>query len=792
MYVLGTIDIMKAHAQSCNFPTSTPLSSVIVSPDEMQAARNAIVSTYLRPVATGLGVLYVVLALLHPFVVPAPSWPLLTTVAGVTALLLLLLRHYLGHTAIPAQWVHLVAGCIIVLVLGNSLLHVALVAEPQQSTNVALTILSASCLLMNRRVLTIMMVSGLLCWSAIAVYHVDAASAELWLHFAFLLIETVVIAWLIHAARCRTFDHLTRLRSQDAMQASRLSEAMSAARENEARAQCLAEATFEGILIHDQGRIVDANAALAAMVGYPQHELIGRIVLDVVAEQSHSQLLHYMQNDAPPPYEILACRRDGTYFPAAVHVKTIFYGGRLMLAAAIRDLTEQKQAEATIAQMAYYDALTELPNRRLFLDRLRTSLAHARRHEYEVTVLFLDLNRFKVINDTLGHAAGDQLLRHVAQRLTACVREADSVARMGGDEFTILLPAPYGTEDIHSVAQRIWTTIAEPLWIDGHELVVQPSIGIACYPRDGRDADELLRHADTAMYRAKMSGNNFLQEFTPTMALAAKQRLVLEMDLRQALQQGEFTLHYQPRVDAISGEVRSLEALVRWCHPERGLIAPSEFIAIAEETGLIVPLGAWVLNTACAQLKLWQDAGYCVSIAVNLSARQFQDPELVTQVADVLSRVGIKPEDLELEITETTAMRHAQATLSVLRALKAMNVQIAIDDFGTGYSSLSYLKQFPVDRLKLDRSFVSEVVESVQDAAIVTSIISLAHSLRMSVTAEGVETDSQRVFLQQRGCDELQGYLISRPEPVDAVTERLQSWHRGIRIVEAPTNLIAT
>lgn len=444
----------------------------------------------------------------------------------------------------------------------------------------------------------------------------------------------------------------------------------------------------------------------------------------------------------------------------------------------LSDVTERKRAEAAINQLAYYDSLTQLPNRVLFHRRLSEALSQAQQHEQEVALLFLDLDRFKVINDTLGHHVGDLLLQNVALRLKRCIRSQDMVARMGGDEFTVILPNIAGPAAASEVAQRIICELATPFVLEGHELVTTPSIGISIYPGDGLDVDTLLKRADIAMYRAKDHARNSYQFFAPTMHPMALEQLELEQQLRRALDRQEFVVFYQPRLQLHTGRVTGMEALVRWQHPQRGLVGPGEFIPLAEESGLIVSLGDWVLRTACAQAKLWQTHGFPpLRIAVNLSARQLHQPDVVERVVQALADTGLEPHYLELEITESTAIQHFEHTIEVLRAVKAMGVHVSLDDFGTGYSSLSYLKQFPLDTLKLDQSFVRNLLTNPQDAAIAEAVIALAHNLNLSVTAEGVETEAQRSFLQARHCDEVQGYLIGKPMPAadfaQFVTERL-------------------
>ncbi len=450
------------------------------------------------------------------------------------------------------------------------------------------------------------------------------------------------------------------------------------------------------------------------------------------------------------------------------------HGRPLRMVGTIQDVTKRKQAAETIRHLAYHDALTGLPNRTLFEDRLTLALAQVRRKEQLVAVMFLDLDRFKVVNDTVGHTFGDQLLRDVAERLTGLVREGDTVARMGGDEFTVLLPEVSQAGEAVEIAERILETLRQPWRIDNREYHVTTSIGIAIYPSDGEDAESLIRNADTAMYRAKEQGRDNFELYTPTMNAKIVERLALENSLRHGLERDEFVVHYQPQVDISSGRIIGTEALVRWQHPERGFVSPMEFIPAAEETGLIVPLGAWVLQTACAQNVAWQQAGHTpIPVAVNLSARQFQERNLLDAVTKVLEESGMDPQYLQFEITEGVAMQDVESTATTLRALREMGVQIAIDDFGTGYSSLSYLRSFPVSALKIDRSFVRGLTVNPEDAAITAAIIAMAKSLKLKVIAEGVETEEQLAFLKEHGCDKMQGFLFSKPVPAPALEKLL-------------------
>jgi diguanylate cyclase (GGDEF)-like protein len=446
-------------------------------------------------------------------------------------------------------------------------------------------------------------------------------------------------------------------------------------------------------------------------------------------------------------------------------------------------------AAAQVERLAYHDVLTGLPNRQLFLDRLRLAIAHARRAGTKLAVFYFDLDRFKTINDSLGHRAGDRLLQIVGERLTNLLRAEDTVARLGGDEFTLLSPFVEHVEDAVAIARRVREAVKAPVTLEGRELFVTTSLGISFYPDDGDDAEMLLKHADVALYRAKAAGRDTFELYTASMNAQALEQLVLESSLRRALENGELVMHYQPIISLDSGRISGVEALLRWHHPELGLLGPDNFIFLAEVTGLIIPIGEWVLRDACTQLRRWQLAGRRdLRTAVNLSVRQLQQSNFVNRVARVIDETGIAPQCLELEITESIAMHTADGTLETLRDLKRLGVRISVDDFGTGYSSLSALRLFPVDALKIDRSFVRDVLVrdySVRDAlgedggvrappavdntAIASAVIALAHSLNLDVVAEGVETDRQLDFLRERQCDAWQGYLYSRPLPADAM-----------------------
>jgi len=443
--------------------------------------------------------------------------------------------------------------------------------------------------------------------------------------------------------------------------------------------------------------------------------------------------------------------------------------------AALYDITSMKRYEAELEFQANRDVLTGLVNRNMLRKVLEEAMAYAERYQRSLWVVFVDLDRFKFVNDTLGHKAGDLLLKTIAGRLRAAVRDTDTIARLGSDEFVIVMSEYTGigldTRHLH----RIQEAVAAPMTIEGHTFFPTCSIGVAAYPDDGREAEVLVKHADIAMYRAKQSGRDNYQFYTPAMNAQALERLRIEGDLRLALERNEFLLHYQPKINLRSGQIVGMEALIRWNHPELGMVSPARFISLAEETGLILPIGSWVIRTACAQARAWQEAGLGnLRVSVNLSVRQFVQKDLVSSIAKVLQETGLNADFLELEPTESLVMTDVEHAIGILRELKDLGVHLSIDDFGTGYSSLSYLKKFPIDVLKIDKSFVRDITVDADDAAITVSIISLAHSLKLHVIAEGVETEEQLSYLRQHGCDEMQGYLFSPPVPAERFAELLQ------------------
>ncbi|HUP48489.1 MAG TPA: EAL domain-containing protein [Thermoanaerobaculia bacterium] len=448
-----------------------------------------------------------------------------------------------------------------------------------------------------------------------------------------------------------------------------------------------------------------------------------------------------------------------------------------MIAALLEDEREAAALAADqVEHLAYHDALTGLPNRPLFMDRLIMALAQANRANQKLAVFFLDLDRFKDINDSLGHSVGDTLLKSVADRVRRCVREGDTVARFGGDEFTLLIPKVDKIEDTAKIAEKIIETIRTPFVINEQELYVTTSIGVAIYPSDGLDAETLVRNSDAAMYRAKDQGRDNYQLYASEMNAQAVERLALESTLRAAIGRKQLVLYYQPVVAAGTGSIVGVEALIRWKHPKRGLLSPAHFIALAEASGLIVPIGEWVMRSACRQLKAWEKRiNRPLTMAVNLSARQFQHPDIVTQIRSAIEDAGVEPSTIEIEITESSAMQNVDNAVFTLREMKELGVRISMDDFGTGYSSLNYLKRFPIDTLKLDQTFVRDVMTDERDAAIVGAVIVMAHRLGLKVVAEGVETHEQLEYLRLEGCDYIQGYLFSGPVSSEEIEPLLLS-----------------
>jgi len=542
-----------------------------------------------------------------------------------------------------------------------------------------------------------------------------------------------------------------------------------AIRESEDRVRKFADATNEGIVFFDSGIITDINEAGARLVRLPVEKIIGRQVLDFVAPDSVETVAKNIRVGFDRPYEANMLRADGTLVTLEFVGKVIVRDGKTLRMTVARDISDRKQAEARIQFLAHHDILTHLPNRAMLLERLQIMLNVAKRQGTQVGVLFIDLDNFKTINDSLGHYAGDQLLKRLAQRLQACLRSVDLVGRLGGDEFLVIISGLERTEDVIPIAEKIAECISEPFALEGQTLGVSGSIGISMYPQDGESTDTLIRNADAAMYLAKERGRSNFQFFMPSLTKSAANSLLIESGIRKAIKNVEFVLHYQPEVVSQTGVISAVEALIRWKHPDLGLLGPDKFISFAEHRGLIMPIGRWVINEAIRQCKEWLDAGLRIPIAINISAVQFKQKDLVELIAANLKSHDLPGELLELELTESLFLEDVTAMTKTLSRLKDLGVTLAVDDFGTGYSSLAYLKRYPIDKIKIDRSFISDIPHNADDVAITTAIINLADSLGLQVVAEGVETQEQADFLERHHCDYIQGYLVSYPLPPDEI-----------------------
>jgi diguanylate cyclase (GGDEF)-like protein/PAS domain S-box-containing protein len=563
-----------------------------------------------------------------------------------------------------------------------------------------------------------------------------------------------------------------------------LEEALFAEKE---RAQVTLNSIGDAVLSTDlSGKVTYLNLLAERMTGWSCAEAAGRPLAEVFniidgetreAAQNPVELAVQQGKTVPLPSNCILIRRDGFESPIADSAAPIHDRGGQITGAVIvfRDVSVERAMSLQLSHMAQYDVLTDLPNRTLLNDRLTQAIASARRHDAGLAVLFVDLDRFKQINDSFGHAMGDALLQSVAHRLLACVRTSDTVSRLGGDEFVILLSELDHVEDAVIAANKVLSALAAPHRVAQHDLDVTVSIGVSTFPFDGQDAETLIKNADTAMYHAKENGRNNYQFFEQGMNDRAVGRQVLEGSLRHALERQEFVLHFQPKVNLETGAITGSEALIRWLHPDRGLVPPAQFVPIAEDSGLILPIGQWVLREACRQARAWLDGGLGpMPVAVNISTLEFRSKHFLEGIRAILLETGLPPHFLELELTESVLMQHPESTVSVLRALKSIGVRLAVDDFGTGYSSLSYLRRFPIDVLKLDRSFVHDIASpETNDASIVSAVITMGKSLKYRVIAEGVETEEQLAFLQAHRCDEGQGFYFSPPAPPGQFAELL-------------------
>jgi len=542
--------------------------------------------------------------------------------------------------------------------------------------------------------------------------------------------------------------------------------------------------------LNREGFYLDYEQGHDASAGFSITDCVGSHIRDVLPSEIAARLLD-------KAHAVLATQHIGSVDYTLTHEdSTRHFEARLVATGAdevlglVRDISERKRTEEQIRRLAYCDSLTGIPNRQAFLETLERELVRSKEHDKKFAVLFMDLDAFKRINDTLGHDVGDHLLKVVSERLRETIRPSDLVlraehefeassggsnlARLGGDEFTILIPDLERVEDALNVAHRVKEAMRRSFMIEGHEIFVTASIGISLYPEDGEDCNSLLKYADTAMYHAKNCGKNNAKLYSSSLTMEIMSHVKMEVGLRKALQNNELYLLYQPQIDVPSTQIVGVEALVRWRHPERGIISPTEFIPLAEETGLIVPIGEWVLRTACNQAKAWQsDGGRAIRMAVNLSAKQFKDENLMQIVLSALADTGLDARLLELELTEGTLMDDARATMVTLEQLRGIGVYLSIDDFGTGYSSMNYLKRFDVRALKIDKSFIAGLPQDTENAAITRAIIAMAHGLKMVVVAEGVETDEQLLMLEEYGCDMAQGYFLGHPSPHDTITAML-------------------
>lgn len=538
------------------------------------------------------------------------------------------------------------------------------------------------------------------------------------------------------------------------------------------------EASVNAIIITDHSvpdePIIYVNKAFERITGYTTEEVLGRNCRFLLGEDRDQPELDTIRTAVHECREARVTlrnyRKDGTLFWNDLYIAPVRdEDGEVTNYVGIQnDISDSRTYQEELELQANYDTLTGLPNRNLMHDRLKQAISHARRYHKVMAVAFIDLDNFKLVNDSLGHSAGDRLLTTVADRLKTCVRSSDTAARLSGDEFVLILFDQNDEIIINNTMQRILSEVSLPCRLEDREFYVSCSIGYSLYPKDGETPEMLLKSADAAMYHAKEQGRNNFQPYAPDMEVKASERLELGTDLRQAIDRNELFLCYQPRVDLADGSICGMEALIRWHHPRLGLVSPTQFIPIAEETGLISQIGEWVLRSACVQTKAWLDRGLPpVKVSVNLSARQFVKKDLVQSIAKILEETGLPPHQLELELTESLIMHNAELFISTLRKLKALGILLAVDDFGTGFSSLSYLKRFPIDCLKIDRSFVHDVSEDSDSSAIARAVIHLGHSMGLTVIAEGVETPEELAFMREHKCDELQGYFFSEPLPAD-------------------------
>jgi diguanylate cyclase (GGDEF)-like protein/PAS domain S-box-containing protein len=549
--------------------------------------------------------------------------------------------------------------------------------------------------------------------------------------------------------------------------------------EREERFRALVQNSFDIITIHDsEGQTIYESPAASRILGYPPGSLIGKTPFQAVhpgdVDRARDAFQTLATGSNPVFIELRYRRADGSWiWLETVGNNLLEHPGVEGVVLTSRDVTERKHAEERAQYLANYDILTGLPNRTLMYDRVSQAVAYAKRSRERIALLHVDVDRFKMINDSLGHDVGDEILKAAAERIKRCTGESDTVARVGGDEFTILMPDAGGLGDVTACAAKILSQMSQPFPSEREDVFVSASIGVSLFPDDSRSADSLTKHADAAMHSAKTLGRNNYQFFTQALNEEVQHRMVLETGLRLALKRDEMRLVYQPKVDLVTREIIGAEALLRWHHPKHGLIPPAQFIPVAEESGLVGQIGEWVLRDTCRQISHWQHMGLSPQIAVNVSARQFQQYDVAKLVSEVIEEAQISPESLEIELTESAVMQDAEASIVTVEKLSKLGVRVSIDDFGTGYSSLSYLKRLPLDMLKIDRSFVRDISSDPNDAAIVRAIITLARNLGMEVVAEGVEDEEQLAFLNAYGCQYAQGFLFGQPMTAEELTWRM-------------------
>ncbi|MDD5435350.1 MAG: EAL domain-containing protein, partial [Nitrospira sp.] len=548
-------------------------------------------------------------------------------------------------------------------------------------------------------------------------------------------------------------------------------------KESEKRYRSVVEQASEGIVLvtTEEKRIIEGNAAFKKLIGYTGMEN-GSVTLYDITKGERGTIDKEFERILKGKRELYFKRTDGSFVNVELSANIIAHNDHDVMCLVVHDITERKKFEDQLMHQATHDSITGLANRILLNDRIQQAVAFQRREKHSIAILLIDLDNFKIINDTLGHPAGDLLLNLVATQLKGIIRNYDTVARLGGDEFVIVVSEIRDSKDVISLAKGILDLLLSPFRLNEHEVFITASIGISLFPFDGDTCEALIMKADTAMYHCKAHGRNNYQFFADEMNKKVHDRLSLETKLRRAIEREEFFLNYQPRVDLKSGNICGMEALIRWKQPENGYISPVEFIPIAEETGLITPIGEWVLWTACRQNKIWQEEGLpFLQVSVNLSPRQFMQKNLTKMIRNILLETGLSPVYLELELTEGLLMQNADENILTLNILKEMGVSLSIDDFGTGYSSLSYLKQFPIETVKIDRSFVKDLDSNPDDAAIVRTILAMAQNMRLKAVAEGVETKEQLDFLIRNQCDEIQGYYFSRPLSTESFSELIRS-----------------